>query len=152
MPVYVDETIDPALRDIVDTILSDEPINPEHPELRGIIDWILSSFSRPIVQGLETTGQELISSAINGVESTGEDILSSAFGAIDSIPGLGAQSTNIQQNDELLDVLDALVQQINLDLPNVTNQNGQIVSQDEIPIDGVEDTINKTDLYVVVLQ
>lgn len=89
------------------------------------------------------------------MESTGENILSSAFGPIDSIPGLGSQSNNIQQNDDLLDVLDALVQQINVDLPDVTTdpiQNGQIVSQDEIPIDGVEETINETHLYLVVLQ
>lgn len=98
------------------------------------------------MQGLTTTGQEIISSAMNGVTSTGGNLLNGAFGALNSIPGINAQPVNIQQDEELLDVFRELVDQINLDQlyldqPNLTTESIQTsnsISQDEIPTDGEE--------------
>lgn len=93
------------------------------------------------MQGLTTTGQEIISSAMNGVTSTVGNSLNGVFGALNSIPGLNAQPVNIQQDEELLDVFSALVDQLNLDQSNLTTepiQTSNLISQDEMPTDDEE--------------
>lgn len=132
---------------------------PVHPELsRGLLDSILSALS--------VAGQEVLSSAINGVASTGGNLISSAFGALNSVPGLNGhpiniqqglngRPINIQQDEELLDMFNALADEMYSEQPPIFTSepipNSQVISQDEMPIELVDEH-DEHPVYIVVLE
>ncbi len=128
VPVNVDE---PSL----DPVNVDEP--SLDPQLRGFIDFILSAVSRPLA-GLATTGDQVISTAINGVTSSGNELINNVLsGPNPNIIENDSPPMIVEQDDDqLLDVLDALVDQILLDQPIGTTEgiipNEAMVSHDEI--------------------
>ncbi|KAG4072099.1 hypothetical protein HA402_015598 [Bradysia odoriphaga] len=119
------------------------------PELRGIIDAILSALSQPIMDGLASTGASVINSGGNLLSSLMAGLTSNPEVILNSNPELDSDSMIVQQDDQMLDVLDALLDQMILDQPVGTtetiNGNSERESQDEIG------DASGTPLYLVIL-
>ncbi|XP_037036371.1 uncharacterized protein LOC119074370 [Bradysia coprophila] len=122
---------------------------PVDPELRGFIDAILSALSQPIMDGLASTGVSAINSGGNLLSNLMAGLNSNPDVILNSNPELDSEQMIVQQDDQMLDVLDALLDQMILDQPIGTtetiNGNSERVSQDE------SDDVPGTPLYLVVL-
>lgn len=136
----------------------DEQINPQ---MRGFLDSILAA----LVSGITSTAQgaissgSLISSSISDAANTGGNLLgSAALGAINSIiPLTNTRPATNQRDEELVDIINALVDQINVEGHTSghvgTIGNGPILSHDG-NIDNLEeipDNVEEIPMYLILL-
>lgn len=122
---------------------------------------IMSAISRPLIstlgQGI-VDASTLISSALNGVQGTGGTLLNNVLGGHS---GIGTVSNDepipIQQDDNLLNVINALVDHINSEPPKdttVINENDEMNLLDEIVNEAVLNDVNGVEeipLYLLLL-
>lgn len=141
----------------------DEELIEVNPQLRGVLDMILSAISRPFVstlgQGIVDTST-LISSALNGVGGIGGNLLNNGLSAVNGmVPVNNDESVPVQQDDDLLGVINALLDHINSEPPKVTtgtdendemNLLGELVNEATLNVNNEDDVDEEIPLYLVV--